>query len=78
VRRALASALVVGPILAAINHGDALVNDDISRGRLFKIALTFLVPYAVSTFASVQAMKSQLKPTDAIHAGEDRHVSRAG
>jgi hypothetical protein len=78
VRRALASALVVGPILAAINHGDALVHGEISGGRLFKIALTFLVPYTVSTFSSVQAMKSRLQPSESIHAEEDRHVSRAG
>ena len=58
VRRAVASALVVGPLLVAINHGDAILAGDVSAGRLFKIALTLLVPYAVSTFSSVQAVLS--------------------
>lgn len=55
VRRALVSALCVGPILIAINHGDAIVNGDLSGGRILRMALTLIVPYAVSTVSSVQA-----------------------
>lgn len=55
VRRALGSALVVGPILIAINHADALVHGEVSGGRILKMLLTFAVPYAVSTFSTVQA-----------------------
>jgi len=44
----------------AINHGDAIVNADISGSRLLRIALTVLVPYAVSTFSSVQAARASL------------------
>jgi hypothetical protein len=59
VRRALAYALVVGAILIAINHGDALLAGDISVGRALKMALTALVPYCVSTASSVSAIRGQ-------------------
>jgi len=45
VRRALASALFVGPILVAINHGDAIVRGDVSPGTILKTLLTFIVPW---------------------------------
>ncbi|HEX9840677.1 MAG TPA: nitrate/nitrite transporter NrtS [Anaerolineales bacterium] len=53
VRRALYSALIVGTILIAINHGDALIRGEIDPTRVFKIILTILVPYLVSTISSV-------------------------
>jgi len=59
VRRALAYALVVGAILIAINHGDALLAGEISVGRALKMALTALVPYCVSTASSVSAIRGQ-------------------
>ena len=59
VRRALAYALVVGAILIAINHGDALLAGEISMGRVLKMALTALVPYCVSTASSVSAIRDQ-------------------
>jgi hypothetical protein len=59
VRRALAYALVVGGILIAINHGDALLAGEISVGRVLKMALTALVPYCVSTASSVSAIRGQ-------------------
>ena len=58
VRRALRTALFVGSILIAINHGDALVRADVDAGRLFRICLTVLGPYAVSTSSSVAALRS--------------------
>ena len=33
IRRALACAIVVGSILIAINHGDAVIRGDVSMGR---------------------------------------------
>lgn len=59
VRRALTYALVVGAILIAINHGDAILNGEISSGRVLKMLLTTLVPYCVSTASSVGAIRSQ-------------------
>jgi hypothetical protein len=57
VRRALKYAVVVGVILILINHGDALLHGDLTTGRLLKMGLTVLVPYAVSTASSVGAIR---------------------
>ena len=59
VRRAFGYLIVVGSILVAINHGDALLLGDVDGTRLFKIMLTPLVPYAVSTLSSVSAIRAQ-------------------
>lgn len=57
VRRALVMAVIVGALLIAINHGDALLRGDLDGARLLKIGLTLLVPYCVSTVSSVGAMR---------------------
>lgn len=57
VRRATAYAVVVGAILIAINHGDSLARGELGATRLFKMGLTVLVPYTVSTLSSVQALR---------------------
>ncbi|MBJ20307.1 MAG: phosphoenolpyruvate protein kinase [bacterium] len=61
VRRALVYLVVVGTILVAINHGDALLQGDIDGTRLLKIFLTPLVPYLVSTLSSVSAIRQQVR-----------------
>ena len=60
VRRALKMAGIVGPILIAINHGDALLRGDVDGMRLFRIFLTVFVPYTVSTISSVLALRSRV------------------
>lgn len=55
VRRGLAYAMVVGAILVAINHGDALLAGHMDLGRWLRAALTVIVPYCVSTASSVAA-----------------------
>jgi hypothetical protein len=57
VRRALGYAVVVGAILIAINHGDALLRGDVDAVRGAKMGLTVLVPYLVSTLSSIQALR---------------------
>jgi hypothetical protein len=59
VRRALAYAVIVGIVLIAINHGDALVRGELDPGRLLKMGLTVLVPYTVSTLSSVAAIREK-------------------
>jgi hypothetical protein len=68
VRRAAVVAVVVGTILVIINHGDAIVRGDLSAGRLLRIALTIGVPYCVSTYSSVSALR------DAARRQPRRHV----
>lgn len=59
VRRALKVAGIVGPILTVINQYDLLLNLDFSARLGFKIALTFLVPYSVSSYSSARAYMDQ-------------------
>ena len=63
VRRALLYLLIVGGVLVAINHGDALLRGDIDGVRLFKIMLTPFVPYVVSTLSSVSAIRAAARET---------------
>ena len=51
--RAFFVALAVGTILNVINQGDALVTG--AHINAFKLVLTFLVPYLVSTHGAVMA-----------------------
>lgn len=57
VLRALKTAVLVGVVLVAINHGDALIQGDLDLLRLGKMILTFAVPYCVSTYASVSTLR---------------------
>lgn len=58
VRRALRVALFVGSLLALINHGDTLVAGTVDAVVALQIGLTYLVPYGVSTWSSVQTVRS--------------------
>jgi len=57
VRRGVLYAVVVGSLLVAINHSDALTRGEVSSGRVWRICLTVMVPYLVSTLSSVAAMR---------------------
>lgn len=54
--RSLITAAVVGPILTAINQGDAIWSG--ANIDLGKAALTFVVPFIVATAGAVQAKRS--------------------
>jgi hypothetical protein len=54
---ALKIALVVGSILALINHGWDIFTLNLTSGRIFQIFLTYMVPYSVSTYSSVRALQ---------------------
>lgn len=58
VRRGLAFSASVGTLLVAVNHGDALLDGDVSLMRIVKIFVTMLLPYIVSTISSVGAMRA--------------------
>lgn len=57
VARALRVALLVGLLLIAINQGDVLLSGEVTSRTLVKLLLTPLVPYLVSTFSSVSAIR---------------------
>ena len=56
VKRSLRVAAVVGTILVMINYSDRLIGGTVSSVDAIKMALTYLVPYCVSTYASVGAI----------------------
>ncbi|GGX62602.1 hypothetical protein GCM10007385_34670 [Tateyamaria omphalii] len=61
VRRATKIAIVVGVVIAVINHGDRIVTAQMDPVAWVKCALTFLVPYSVSTYSSVMAVRERLQ-----------------
>jgi hypothetical protein len=48
-RRSLVIAAIVGTLLLAINHGDALFSGQWSPALAWKAPLTYLVPFVVAT-----------------------------
>ncbi len=69
VRRALKYAAVVGAVLIAINHGDAILRGDLDAVRIVKMGLTVLVPYVVSALSSVGAMIESACPERSLEGG---------
>ncbi len=61
VMRGLQVGGIVGTILTGINHGDALLAGQLSGAAMWKILLTYCVPYCVSTYASVAAERTRLR-----------------
>jgi hypothetical protein len=59
--RAARIALVVGVVLALINHGHRLIAGALDGAALARIGLTFLVPYCVSTYSSVLAVRDRMQ-----------------
>ena len=73
-KKALVTALVVGLILTAINHGDTIAQGD--WPPLVKVVLTFLTPYCVTTWGAVTGKRAQWLRAEHSYrsdtAGEDR------
>ena len=55
---AIRIAVIVGTVLALINHGDKIFNMALSLNDCLKIILTYLVPYCVSTWSAVAAIRA--------------------
>ncbi len=56
-RRSARTALVVGTILVAINQGTVLAAGDFPSVLFWKIPLTYLVPFCVSTWGALGAAR---------------------
>jgi len=56
VRSSVVVAIVVGTILNLINQGDALLGDQ--PLVIWKLVLTYMVPYCVSTYGAVMALRN--------------------
>ena len=58
-RKAFFTALIVGTILVAINHGDLLATGTVPP--LAKVALTYCVPYCVTTWGAITGKLALLR-----------------
>jgi hypothetical protein len=56
---ALKIALIVGTLLAIINHSSAILQMDMDVTRFLQIVLTYCVPYCVSTYSAVKAIQGR-------------------
>lgn len=56
-RKAFLTALVVGTILTAINHGDVILAGQ--WPPVIKVVLTYCVPYCVTTWGAVTGKRAQ-------------------
>ena len=57
-QKAVMTALVVGTILAIINHGDSILKGE--SNNYFKILLTYCVPYCVTTWGAIHGKRVRL------------------
>ena len=57
-QKAVMTALVVGTILAIINHGDFIFKGE--SINYFKILLTYCVPYCVTTWGAIHGKRVKL------------------
>ena len=55
-RKAIYTALVVGTILTAINHGDVILGGGMPS--VWKVLLTYCVPYCVTTWGAVTGKRA--------------------
>ena len=53
-KTAVKISLVVGTMLALINHSPGVFSFTLSKQNIVQIILTYLVPYGVSTYSSVK------------------------
>lgn len=51
--RSLLTAMVVGTILTAINHGNNIVAGDLRSELIWKVPLTYCVPFCVATWGAL-------------------------
>ncbi len=56
-RRALLTSALIGTLLALINHGSELISGQMTGDHWLRVALTYLVPYCVATWSSVQTIR---------------------
>ena len=56
VRSSIIIAIIVGTILNVINQGDALMGSQ--PVVIWKLVLTYMVPYCVSTYGAVMALRN--------------------
>ena len=56
--RGMKVGVIVGTILVVINQGDMILSGQLDASAAWKIPLTYLVPYCVSTYGGVSAIRA--------------------
>jgi hypothetical protein len=59
--RSVKTALVVGTLLALINHGQDLLSEQFSLHWVIPMLLTYLVPFSVAMYSQVQGKRQRDK-----------------
>jgi hypothetical protein len=59
--RSIKTALVIGTILAIINHGQQLLSGHFSLNWIIPMLITYLVPFSVATYGQVQGKRQRDK-----------------
>ena len=57
VKRSAKASVIVGTVLLALNQGDFIIAGDFYTAMLWKIPLTYLVPFCVSSWGSITNAK---------------------
>jgi hypothetical protein len=57
--RSIKTALVIGTILAVLNHGQDLLAGQFSPRWVIPMGLTYLVPFVVATYGQVQGKRQR-------------------
>lgn len=55
-RRCGTIALLVGALLSAVNHGDAIVQGRLDAALWFRIVANFLIPFVVSNLGAMSSL----------------------
>ena len=66
--------MLVGSVLVLINHATTLVTSGLSNGDVLPIALTYVVPYIVSTASSIAAARGQARLLESEHEARDHAI----
>ena len=57
--RSIKTALVVGTILAFINHGQQFLSGNFSPSWIVPVLVTYLVPFTVATYGQIQGKRQR-------------------
>lgn len=75
-RRAVATAILVGGLLFTINSGDAVASQGLTAALATKLAVTMLIPFIVSISSSAMTMRELGEPTGEPEAPDDALARR--
>jgi len=74
-KKAFATALVVGTALTLINHGDQVFDGEFPP--VWKVLLTYMTPYCVTTWGAVTGKRAQWRLDFALRNSEQSKKSGA-